>query len=114
MKIQTKNPITFYPSVGMPQIGIVECKIGAVNAAEEVGKVIEFTYSSEGIIIKRGKFEIPKEDIQALYGAVSADLPPDSDYNIREWTMYYKGCAIEMVKSYEDLTDISQLTIIEE
>jgi len=116
MKLVTNIAIDYPTGITSMGNAIVTGELGTKGFMEDMSIHVNFTYSVEAGDFRDGSgvFTLPKEDVQAMYDAVSSGLPdPNVDYVSYIETTFYKAFVNEMVATFSGLTSASQVDIVE-
>lgn len=71
--------------------GIIEGELRYIKELPDGTKIANYVYTVDGEEIKDGTYRVEAADVQAMYDAIKAGLPADTDINVRDWTKYYEG-----------------------
>jgi hypothetical protein len=115
MKVQTNIEVTVNDGVASSRSVILDGEIIRVVENSNGDKVAIYQYidSTNGEVLNEGNFTFASADVQAFYDAVKDSLPADTDYNNRLWTLYYEAYKQEMVTRFAELTNVSEISIVE-
>ncbi len=114
MNLETNIAINTYGTGGVKtNIDIiVKGELLQLDSLPNGDKRGHYKYSVDGKEIESGSSLFLAADVQALYDAVKSTLPADTDYNLREYTLYYEAFKVKMIEKFIDLTSTSQIDLV--
>ena len=110
--IRTINQITVHEGQGT-KLTKVTCNIAYVTSKPNGDIIVHYSYLDEDgneLPVKKPTFDVLSENRQSMYDSVKLGLPsPDTDHKGHEWGAYWAAAKIEMVKTFADLTNVSEI-----
>ncbi len=103
MKLVTKVPVTYANSINTLTSGIIEGKLIGNNQGFRFDYNSTFAYeynALDGFTIKSSSVTYTKEEINALYELVKAQIPTGLSYVDTTEYLYYLGMRVEMAATF--------------
>jgi len=113
MKLLTNIDVTYNVGLTETTSGIIEGRILKKQFLENGDINVVYEYLHNGVEIQLDGFNVKASDVEMMYDVIKLGLPnPDDGFMNYIDTVFYEAMKIEMIRTFNDLTNISQIDLI--